>query len=217
MSVKLIIFDLDGTLLDTLADLHCAVNHALSSFRHPLRSPEEVRSFVGNGIPMLIRRAAPASTSDRELGQLERCFSDYYSAHQSDFTRPYAGISQLLHRLRSGGCLTAVVSNKQDQYVRSLCDRFFPNLFDCRVGARENLSPKPSPDLVRLVLQELNLSASQTVYIGDSEVDLETADNCGIPCILVDWGFRSAADLRKKGASVIVSSPEEILRSLDFL
>ncbi len=216
MAVKLIIFDLDGTLLNTLKDLQYAVNHALSLFHYPLRSSEEIRSFIGNGIPMLIKRAAPEAISERRQMRLLTCFTEYYSVHHSDFTQPYDGIPELLQTLRKMGYLTAVVSNKQDLFVKELCDRFFPKLFDCEAGAMENLSPKPSPDLVYHVLTKLNISARQTLYVGDSEVDIQTCENCGVDCIAVDWGFRNASYLRSKGARTVISKPEELLYSLDF-
>lgn len=209
--IRLAIFDLDGTILDTLEDLADALNHALTEFGYPTRTLPEVRRFVGNGIRNLIRRAAPAGTTEAEFDRIHAAFSTYYIVHCADKTRPYDGIPELLAALRDRGIRTAVVSNKPDGAVKPLCARYFPGLFDAAVGERTGVARKPAPDSVNAVLAELGVDRSEAVYIGDSEVDIATARNAGMACFSVDWGFRPREELLANGAKLIASTPQALL------
>lgn len=210
MKYKLAIFDLDGTILDTLEDLADAVNYALGEYGYPLRTIEEVRRFVGNGIRKLIERAVPAGLTQEEISGVHQTFAAYYQEHCADKTRPYEGILSLLERLRAAGCLTAVVSNKADVAVQPLCQHYYEGLFDYAVGERAGIRRKPAPDAVQEVLRRLQVDARDAVYIGDSEVDIQTAANAGLDSIIVTWGFRDRAYLESQGGRQFVDRPEEI-------
>lgn len=214
MKPKLIVFDLDGTILDTLQDLFLSVNYMLLREGHPARTVDEVRAFVGNGIHKLMSRALPAGATDRELARALACFSEYYEAHSAENTRPYDGIPELLSELKQRGILLAVVSNKNDSAVKPLCEIYFPGVFDLAVGASEEVPKKPAPDAVLKVLKDLRVDISEAVYVGDSEVDIETAKNAGMPCISVDWGFRDEDVLRRCGASRIIHDAPALLEAL---
>ena len=217
MPKQLAIFDLDGTILDTLADLHQSVNHALSCSGFPLRTLNQVRQDVGNGIRKLIERSVPAGTPDSAADRVYRDFTAHYAGHCADLTKPYPGIPELLPALRRAGFRTAVVSNKADYAVRTLCEHFYPGQFDMILGERPDIPKKPAPDPVFRVLKDLCCSPGDAVYIGDSEVDIETARNAGIPCVSVDWGFRERSLLTQAGGAPIVSSPAELFRLLTGL
>lgn len=212
--IKLIIFDLDGTLLDTLADLTSSVNHAMNCLQMPERTKEEVLSFIGNGNRVLMERCVRKGSLDRSSEELTdlavRKFHEYYSRHYADETAAYPGILELLAALKGQGLLLAVVSNKADYAVQDLCRKYFDGIFDFVLGDREGIRRKPSSDPVDLVLQALHLTKEEAVYVGDSEVDIETAANAGLPCISVCWGFRTRKDLISSGASVLISSPKEL-------
>lgn len=210
MRYKLAVFDLDGTILDTLDDLTDSLNFALIKSGYPVRTRGEVRNFVGNGIRKLIERGVPKGTSEDAIINVYTEFSRYYKLHCADKTKPYDGITELLKQLRGAGCMTAVVSNKADYAVRELCKCYFDGMFDCVVGEREGIRRKPSPDSVNEVLSDLNISAGDAVYIGDSEVDILTAENAGIDCISVSWGFKDVDFLGRSGAKTIVSNADEI-------
>lgn len=210
MRYMLAIFDLDGTILNTLEDLADSVNAALEQTGYPRRTIEEVRRFVGNGIRKLMERAVPQGTEKEDIDRVHREFTEYYKVHCTDKTRPYDGIWELLMTLREQGCKTAVVSNKADYGVQKLCSRYFEGLFDVAVGEREGILRKPAPDSVNEVLRKLQVRREDAVYIGDSDVDIETAQNAGMDHIIVNWGFRKEGFLREKGAVRIVSKPEEI-------
>ena len=207
---KLIIFDLDGTILNTLDDLTDSLNYALDKSGYPLHPLEEVRSFVGNGIRKLIERGVPAGTNTESIDNVHRDFTEHYKIHCADKTKPYNGILELLNTLRECGCKTAVVSNKADYAVQELCIKYFTNLFNVSVGERYGILKKPSPDSVNEVIRQLKTNKEDVVYIGDSDVDIATAQNAGIDSIIVDWGFRERDYLKKMGAKVIVSNTDEI-------
>ncbi len=211
MQYKLAIFDLDGTILDTLEDLHAATNAALRGHAMPERTIDEVRRFVGNGIRKLIERAVPAGTSEEEIVRVHESFTAYYTEHCADHTRPYDGIVELLRNVREAGMLTAVVSNQADYAVQALVADYFPGLCDAAAGEREGVRRKPAPDAVDAVLAALNISREDAVYIGDSDVDIETARNASMPCLSVAWGFRPVDFLEKHGAQQIVKTPYELL------
>lgn len=210
MKYKLAVFDMDGTILNTLEDLADSLNHILAENGYGQRTLEEVRTFVGNGIRKLIERALPAGTGDEEIQRIFQEFLPYYKEHCADKTRPYRGVPQLIRELRAAGCLTAVVSNKEDTAVQELCVQYFDGLFDVAVGEKPGIRRKPAPDSVEYVLERLSVAKDQAVYIGDSEVDIATARNAGLDCIAVKWGFREEAFLRQQGAEILVNTPEEI-------
>lgn len=210
MKYKLAIFDLDGTVLDTLNDLADSVNYALKKNHFPERSLDEIRSYVGNGIRLLIDRSVPEFTSYESIDKVFNDFKLYYSEHSCDKTRPYDGIVELLNCLRQNGIITAVVSNKADFAVQTLVNRYFNGLFDYYAGEREFVAKKPAPDSVYDVIYHFNFSFSDAVYIGDSEVDIQTAYNAKIDSVIVDWGFRDRDFLINSGASVVLSSVDEL-------
>lgn len=210
MKYKAAIFDMDGTILNTLEDLWGATNYMLRVSGYPERTLDEVRQFVGNGIRKLIERAAPQDTDSAEIDRLFGVFNGYYKEHCADNTTPYDGILDMLKKLRAGGVKTAVVSNKADYAVQELCVQYFDGLFDAAAGERAGVRKKPAPDAVFAVLDKLGVAAADAVYIGDSDVDVETARNSGMAHIIVDWGFRDKGFLIAKGAKLIVSSPHDI-------
>lgn len=210
-----VIFDLDGTLLDTLQDLTDSVNDTMRKHHMPLRTMEEVRGFVGNGIGKLVARAVPPGTKADKLAQ---CLSDFrllYAKNMRRKTAPYPGIPELLMRLRADGFRLAVVSNKIDEAAKELCRAFFQDMIPVTIGESPDVARKPAPDSVLCALSELDVSPSQAVYVGDSEVDLETAKNAGLPCLSVTWGFRDADFLRQYGAAALADTPSSLLEMLE--
>lgn len=214
MKYELAIFDMDGTILNTLDDLADSLNYSLSQSGYPERTLTEVRNFVGNGIKKLIERGMPADASQNELQQAYECFNGYYKEHCHDKTKPYDGITKMLKKLREHGIKTAVVSNKADFAVRLLCTQYFEGLFDTAAGEKSGVRKKPAPDSVNTVLSELGISREKAVYIGDSDVDVMTAVNSKMNCICVDWGFRDRDFLIKNGADTIVSTTDQLLEYL---
>lgn len=212
MKYSTIIFDLDGTLLDTLQDLANATNYALGKHGLPLRTTDEVRRFVGNGIRTLITSAVPEATPQTLQEEVFADFNLYYKAHCADNTKPYPGILQLLAELRHQGCQTAIVSNKADYAVQELARQYFPGLLDAACGERQGTARKPAPDMLLAIMQKLHADASSSVYIGDSDTDLLTAQNAGLPCIGACWGFRGRKFLLEHGAALLADNAEEILR-----
>lgn len=210
----LAVFDLDGTILYTLEDLKNSLNYALTAHGYPARTLEEVRRFVGNGVRKLVQRGAPADATPEELAALYETFHIHYKFHDLDTTRPYDGVPEMLDALRDRGMRLAVVSNKVDYAVQALCQRFFPQKFDVAVGDREGVRNKPASDMVDAALAALGISREKAVYIGDSEVDVQTARNAGMDEIAVSWGFRSAEELAAAGAKLIVDSPAGLLEAL---
>ena len=207
---KLVVFDMDGTILNTLDDLKDTLNYALGQYHFPARTLEETRAFVGNGIHKLIERAVPEGTDAQTVEKVFNTFLEYYQIHCMDQTRPYPGIVSLLQSLKEAGLLTAVVSNKADAAVQELCERFFPGLFDFAVGEHDGVQKKPAPDMVQLALRTLGTQASDAVYVGDSDVDLATAKNSGLDGIIVTWGFRDREFLESQGADVFADTPEKV-------
>ena len=210
MQYQLAIFDMDGTILNTLQDLTNSLNAALAKSGYPQHTAEEVRFFVGNGIRKLIERGVPAGTPVEQIDTVHHDFTAHYQVHCADTTQPYDGIPELLQTLRRAGCKTAVVSNKADYAVQELCKQYFDGMFDFAVGEREQILKKPAPDSVNEVLQKLQIDRKQAVYIGDSDVDVQTAKNAAMDGIFVEWGFRSKEFLLEHGAVLTVSAPNEI-------
>ena len=209
------IFDLDGTILNTLEDLADSTNYALKTCGYPERTMDEVRQFVGNGIRKLMERAVPEGTPVEEIDRVHETFTAHYKVHCADKTRPYDGIMELLQNLKKDGCKLAVVSNKADYGVQELCKQYFDGIFDFAVGEREGIRKKPAPDSVNEVLKTLGCSRDRAVYIGDSDVDIQTAANAQMDHIIVEWGFRDVPFLIAKGAKVLVEKPEEILEIVE--
>ena len=205
------IFDLDGTLLYTLDDLTASTNHAMRQLGFKEHTTEEVRSMVGNGIKKLIERAVPEGTSGQLYEKAYNEFISHYLQHSLDTTRPYPGIMEMLKSLKDKGVQMAVVSNKYCKATESLCRTFFNEYISVAIGESENIRKKPAPDTVLEAMKRLGANRESTVYVGDSEVDIATARNCGIPCISVLWGFRDKDFLLKNGATILAENPDEIL------
>lgn len=210
-----IIFDLDGTLLDTLDDLRDSVNVTLTHFGWEPRSLEEIRHFVGNGLRKLMERATPEDCSNDQFEEAFDFFRKYYVEHCRIKTKPYNGIFKLLAVLKEKGCRMAIVSNKNDAAVKELSKDYFDEYVAVAIGEREGVARKPAPDSVFAALKELGSSAEDTVYVGDSEVDYATAKNSGLDCILVSWGFRDKELLQSLEGAVVVDDWEELLEKLE--
>lgn len=210
MKYDLVIFDLDGTILDTLEDLCDSVNYALGRLGFPQRTLSEVRNFVGNGIRKLIERALPAGSDEKCVEEMLAIHREYYGVHCADKTKPYEGIKEMLKELKARGVKLAVISNKPDYAVKILCEDYFPDVFDAAYGFREGIERKPDPAAVTALLEELCVPREKAVYVGDSEVDVKTAQNAGLDMIIVDWGFRDREFLIENGAVNLVSAPWEI-------
>lgn len=206
-----VLFDLDGTLADTLTDLANAVNHALRENGFPERDRDEVRRFVGNGIRNLILRALPENAPEDAADTVFEAFRRYYSAHCTEYTSAYPGIPELLQALRGAGMPIGVVSNKAQPMTERICAKLFPGLFDVILGETPGLPRKPDPAMVRYAAAKLGLKPERIAYIGDSEVDVKTAANAGTGGLFVLWGFRSREQLRDAGAGDFAESPRELL------
>lgn len=213
MTYRTYIFDLDGTLLDTLADLAASVNYALHTHGMPARSIDDVRRFVGNGVRLLMERAVPNGAANPQFDDAFTTFRQHYMQHSLDTTRPYPGIPESLAALRARDCRIAVVSNKMMAATQELCHHFFPDVVEVAIGEHEaeGIRKKPAPDTVFAALKSLGVGKEGAVYVGDSDVDISTARNAGIPCISVLWGFRNRDFLLHHGATTFVAAPEELL------
>jgi phosphoglycolate phosphatase len=211
---KTVIFDLDGTLLDTLEDLKEAVNFALRSESMPECTLEQVRCYVGNGVRKLMIRAVPEGEDNPRFEEAFAAFTAYYKEHCLDNTKPYPEIMHLLEELRTIGVRTAIVSNKLDPAVKELHKRFFADTIEAAIGEREDTARKPAPDMVNRAIEELGVKREQAIYVGDSEVDIQTAENAGLPCVSVTWGFRDKTFLKKNGAKTFIQTPLELLNLL---
>lgn len=223
MNIKNIIWDLDGTLMDTLYDLYLATNYALKEHGMPERTLDEVRQFVGNGVRNLMLRAVPDGEKHPRFEECFAAFKTYYKAHCKDNTSLYAGIGDVLALLKLQGYRMAIVSNKLQAGVDELYEEWFRDTIDVAIGEREGIQRKPAPDMVRLAMQELSakcgepVTACNSIYIGDSDVDIATARNSELPCISVLWGFRDKEFLLQHDASLFATSPSdipEILRNI---
>ena len=208
---KAVVFDLDGTLLNTLEDLRDSVNYGLEKNGMPKRSLEEIRRFVGNGVGKLIERAVPRGTTKDEEARVFEAFKQHYAVHCNDKTDLYPGIREMLSELKRRGYLMAIVSNKLQSGVDVLSELYFKDFTKVAVGGREDMPKKPAPDMVYEALRQLAVTKAEAVFVGDSEVDIATAGNAGMDCITVAWGFRSRQQQEKAGAKVFVNSPMEII------
>lgn len=204
------VFDLDGTLLSTLDDLAASCNYALRTNGMPERTLDEVRKFVGNGVKKLMERAVPKGFDNPLFENTFADFRQHYMQHNLDNTRPYPGVMEMLKSLRSRGKKVAVVSNKFYAATQALCKHFFGDLVDVAIGEREDIRKKPAPDAVLEALRQMNAGTERAVYIGDSNVDIETAANSGMPCISVLWGFRDYDFLIEHGATTLITSPLQL-------
>ncbi len=214
MRYKAVLFDMDGTVLDTLDDLADSVNRSLREFGLPEVSRFQVGQSLGNGAKYLIRHCLPEGSDEALCEQVLSFYKPWYDAHCRIKTKPYDGILQLMETLRADGVSQAIISNKPDSAVQELAEAFFPGLMDVVIGESPAVKRKPSPDTVLAAASQMGLMASDCVYIGDTEVDLETARNAGMDCIPVSWGFRTEEQLRAAGAEEIIRSPEELKKKL---
>lgn len=213
---KSIIFDLDGTLLNTLEDLTISTNFALAHFKYPLKTSDEVKQFVGNGVSKLIERAIPDGKNNPNFENCLTLFKEHYKCNMFNKTAPYEGIIPMLEKIKLAGIKTAVVSNKFDYAVKELCNKYFGELIDFSAGENEQngIQKKPAPDTILKVLKEFDLMPEQVIYVGDSEVDIATAKNSDMDCISVLWGFKDKDFLLENGAEILISKPDEIFKYL---
>ena len=213
---KIVIFDLDGTLLNTLADLTESLNLTLRKYNFPEKTIEQVRNFVGNGVEKLIERAIPKGKNNSKYDECINLFKSVYSKNMYNKTAPYDGILPMLKTIKSQGLKVAVISNKFDHAVKELCNKYFEKLVDFSAGENEaqGVKKKPAPDTVLKVLDNFSIDKPYAVYVGDSEVDIQTAINSEIDCISVSWGFKSRVFLSENDAKIIIDKPDEIFRYL---
>lgn len=209
MKYKAVIFDLDGTLLNTIEDLKNATNHALTAFGYPARTTEEMKHFAGRGVRYMMAKALPGGEDNPQFEDVFNCFRPYYEAHCMDLTAPYPGIGDLLARLRQAGCKTAVVTNKIQSAADELIHDLFPDI-PLVIGDSPAVKRKPAPDGVWLALEKLGVDRADAAYVGDSNIDYETAKNAALPCLSVLWGFRTREELVACGADTFFETPEAL-------
>ena len=212
--MEAVIFDLDGTLLDTLEDLANATNWALRHNGMPERTLAEVRGFVGNGVRKLIERAVPEGEANPLFEKTFADFKAYYVGHCQERTRLYDGIPEMLAALKTHGLRMAIVSNKLQAGVDELYEQYFKDTVEVAIGERPELRRKPAPDMVELAMRELGVTKDEAIYVGDSDVDLQTARNSGLPCASVLWGFRDKEFLQAHGATTLIASPSDLVNLL---
>ena len=210
MKYKAVLFDMDGTVLNTLGDLAAAVNHTLREFSMPERSIAEVAAALGNGAAYLIAHTVPAGTPKELTDKVLAAYAPYYDAHCDILTGPYDGIVPLMQKLRERGVKLAVISNKQDTAVKPLAEKYFPGLLEIAVGESAEVRRKPNPDAVLAALRHIGVERGDAIYVGDTEVDLQTARNAGMECASVDWGFRTREQLVEIGAEHIFDTVQEL-------
>ncbi len=213
--ITTIVFDMDGTVLNTLEDLTVSMNYVLGEFGMPGHSQEDYRRFFGNGVREALRLSLPENVPETILDDMLPVFKEHYDAHCLDKTRPYDGIPEMMKELKAKGYKTAIVSNKIDSAVKELHQRFFAEAVDIAIGEKPGISRKPAPDMVNAALKELGSSREESVYVGDSEVDFLTAKNAELPCISVLWGFRDKDYLVEQGAYCFAKKPEDIVCILE--
>lgn len=214
MKYNTVIFDLDGTLLDTLVDLADAVNYSLVKMGFPERTYKEIGRFLGNGTRQLLKQSVPENTPEDVFEECLKIYLDYYPNNLANKTAPYDGIIETLDKLKESDYKIAVVSNKFDSAVKELCEKYFSDYLEVAIGETKEIKRKPAPDTVYEAMKQLDANKEECVYVGDTEVDVQTSKNAGIPCIGVTWGFRDREVLEKEGAKYIVDKPEEILEVL---
>lgn len=209
-----IIWDMDGTLLDTLDDLTDSVNEALKEFQLPVRTRIDIRSFIGNGVLRLVELSVQEGKNHPQFEEIFSFFKSRYAMNCRNKTRPYDGLEEILNELKNQGYRMAIVSNKIDSAVKELAELYFKDTINTAIGDSEGLRRKPYPDKVFAALELMDANKETTVYIGDTEVDIATAENAGIDCICVSWGFRNRQELQLAGAKLIADTPEELARIL---
>ena len=214
MKYDTVIFDLDGTLLNTLEDLADSTNFALESFGYPTRTYEEVRIFVGNGIKELMKKAVPTGTDEQTTLKCLQAFKDHYKTNMQHKTAPYDGIIDLLKELNSRNIKLGIVSKKYDFGVKNLNKYYFKDLIPVAIGEREGVRRKPAPDTVLTAMEELGSTRENCLYVGDSGSDMITAQNAGMKSVGVTWGFRDAESLKESGADFLIDTPKELLELL---
>ncbi len=207
---NVIIWDMDGTLLDTLDDLTGSVNAALTEFALPVRTRDEIRRFVGNGVLRLVERSVPEGRQQAQFEEIFSFFKNHYAKNCRNKTKPYDGLEKALPELKAHGFKMAIVSNKIDFAVKELAELYFGDTINIAIGDTEGKRNKPYPDMVFEAMKLLDAKTESTVYIGDTEVDMATAENSGLDCISVSWGFRDKKELQSRGAKLIVDTPEEL-------
>ena len=209
MKYDAIFFDLDGTVVDSLQDIADAVNHTMDHFGLPRRTPDELKPHLGWGVGHLMRAILP-DFSQAQVDEVLDYYRPYYARHASDRSRPFDGILPMMERLKGDGLLLAILSNKPDAAVQPLARQFFSGLVSLAVGELEGVRRKPHPDMVEAAARQLNVPLERCLYVGDTEVDIDTAKNAGIDCACVTWGFRTREQLKKAGASIVVDTPENL-------
>ncbi len=223
---QVIIFDLDGTLLNTLYDLYLSFNYAIGRFGYPKRTLEEIKSFVGNGVKRALELSLPEKIDDNKMSEILNVFKEYYTEHMYNNTKAYEGIVEMLEKLKKKGYVLAVLSNKYDKAVKGLCKKYFGDLIEISFGEGNGIRKKPYSDGVFKILDDINMSESHddktvfpdkvnVIYIGDSEVDIQTAKNAGIYCISVLWGFKSREFLEQNGGKVYAEKPDDIIKIIE--
>lgn len=217
MSIKAVLFDLDGTLLNTLSDLTDSVNFMLESFGFPTHSEQKIRSIVGHGVKNLISRALPDDASEELFEKALSTYKAHYEINQINKTIPYPGIPAMLRELKSRGIKLAIVSNKHNEATQFLSRHYFGDLMDCTVGNCDFLEKKPAPDMADYALDRLSVSRGEAVFVGDAETDIQTAKNAEIPCISVTWGFRDREVLEETGAEIFADTSDELLKTIENL
>ncbi len=214
MRYDTVIYDLDGTLLNTLDDLAAAVNHAMAQGGYPQHTAAQVAAMLGNGMENLIRRALPGDASQEAFEQALAVFKAYYGQHSADLTAPYPGVLDLLCELDALGVRQAVVSNKGDPFVKALCKQYFGGFITAAVGEQPGVRRKPAPDSVHKVMADFGCDPARTLYVGDSEVDILTAQNAGLDCVCLSWGFRTREQLLENGAGLIADTAEQLKKAI---
>ena len=214
MKYNTVIYDLDGTLLYTLEDLMNSVNYALDHYGYPHRNIDEIRSFIGNGVAVLMKRSAPENCPEDELKVMLDIFRPHYLEHMYDTTGPYDGVINMMKEIHEAGYKTAIVSNKLDPAVKELDKMFFSGLTELAIGAPSH-AKKPDPTSVLICINDLGSQVSESIYIGDTDIDIETAHNAGLKCIGVSWGFRGRKFLEEFNCDYIIDKPDELLPLLN--
>lgn len=205
-----VIFDLDGTLLDTIKDIEIGVNFALSKLGYAERTHEEIKTFIGHGSEVLVRKAMPRGSSDKEIQNCLKVFKDYYIKNMFENTEPYPGIVELLEDLKKAGIQIGVVSNKPDVATKKACENFFEGLILDAIGDNEYRNGKPAPDNLLEIMLDLGATIEDTCYIGDSDVDIRTAENTGIPCYSTMWGYGNKEEIENMNPENIILSPKDL-------
>lgn len=215
MKYQAVLFDMDGTVIDSLEDIVDALNVSLQRFGMQELSLSQIRTHVGNGARRLMECVVPPGTPDPLLERMLAFYKPYYAAHSRVKTKPYGGILAMMESLKAKGIRLAIISNKPDKAVRELAAEFFPGLLELAMGEREGVRRKPWPDMIDAAAEHMDVDKYKCLYVGDSEVDIDTAKNAGIDCVSVSWGFRSREELARSGACVIIDRAEDLLRYIE--